>query len=81
MSSKTLTSGIAAAALIGAIGLAYAQTTTGNAAMDPATTQTTPNNAVPAAPAAMPDAATTPSSTDTTSTAAPAELPAQADRN
>jgi hypothetical protein len=90
MTSKTLTSAAAAAALIGAIGFAYAQTSdsstaapaTGTAAtVVPATPSDT--NAAPAAPAATPAAASPqqPTGAGMTSTPAPAELPAQADRN
>jgi len=93
--TKTITAAVAAAALVGAIGFAYAQTSDtatpqggGTAAMDPqapATTPATPSTDTPAAPATPADTSSTPaaapSSTDTTSTPAPAEPAAKPDRN
>ena len=75
--SKTLASLVAAAAVAGSIGLAYAQTTT----IDP----TTPT-ATPTAPATMGNqgtTTTTPSAMPTTTEPAvmQTERPAQADRN
>lgn len=72
--SKTLASAFAAAAVVGAIGMAYAQT--------PGTTTTTPadqtmQNQVTTPDSAAPAAA--PATTDTTGFQA--ERPAQADRN
>ncbi len=79
-SSKTLTSAFVAAALVGGIGLAYAQTQDPSQTMQSAPTQ----QMEPAAPAAnamtnqpSTDAAATPS----TDTSFQAERPAQADRN
>jgi hypothetical protein len=72
--SKTLTSLVAAAAVAGSIGLAYAQTTD----------MTTPP-ATPSAPATMENQGTTTTTPSTPSTTEPAgmqaERPAQADRN
>jgi len=91
--TKTITAAVAAAALVGAIGFAYAQTSDtspqgGTAAMDPqgpATTPVTPSIDTSAAPATPADTSSTPaaapSSTDTTSTPAPAEPAAKPDRN
>lgn len=79
-SSKTLTSAVVAAALVGGIGLAYAQTQDPSQSMQPAPMQ----QMQPAAPGAgtmanqpSTDAAATPS----TDTSFQAERPAQADRN
>lgn len=84
--SKTLTSAVAAAALVGAIGLAYAQTT----AVDPATTNPPANSTTvdtpvppmttrtPTAPSATTNNSAMPATrTDTM----PTERAAQADRN
>ena len=85
--SKTLTSVVAASALVGAIGLAYAQSTTTTTPAMPAdqttqnqgTTVTPSQSTMPATPSA------TPSTTTTTTTSPDAgmrmERPAQADRN
>ena len=76
--SKTLTSLLAAVAVAGSIGLAYAQTTT---------TDTTTPSATPTAPATMGNqgaTTSTPGAMPTTTEPAAgmqAERPAQADRN
>lgn len=80
--TKTLTSALAAAGLVGAIGLAYAQTTT-EPAPAPSTTQTAPpepsTSTTPTTPPASSDTGSTmstPSTSTDSSTLAP-----QADRN
>lgn len=74
--SKTLASAFAAAAVVGAIGMAYAQTP--DTTTQPASpTDTTMQNQVTTPDSAAPAAA--PSTTDTTGFQA--ERPAQADRN
>lgn len=79
--SKTLASAVAAAAVVGAIGLAYAQTP--DAATQPATPadasgQTMQNQSPPTT---TPDAMQTPAATTTDTAGFQGERPAQADRN
>ena len=74
--SKTLTSALAAVAVVGSIGLAYAQTTGTTPYTAPADTSAQPmQNQGTTTQATMP----APSTTD--STAMQTERPAQADRN
>lgn len=73
--SKTLASTVAAAAVVGAIGLAYAQTP------DPGTQPATPADTSSQTMQATPSPSTSPGmSTESPSTAV-TERPAQADRN
>lgn len=75
--SKTLASAVAAAAVVGAIGIAYAQTpdtTTQPASPTDTSSQTMQNQP------ASPDSST-PSTTAPDVSATPTERPAQADRN
>ena len=81
--TKTLTSVLAAAGLVGSIGLVYAQTTADTPTTPPAATATTPEPTpavtTPAPTATTPAPATTPSPA-----AAPSDstsLPPQQDRN
>lgn len=75
--SKTLTSAVAAAAVVGAIGLVYAQTPDTAAPAVPADTSSPPmqSQGTTTSPGSM----QTPAASD--AAALPAERPAQADRN
>jgi hypothetical protein len=82
--SKTLTSSVVAAALVGAIGFAYAQSssTEGSASPQPnsATTPMESQNTQSAPTPSTTDSSTTPAPADTSSAPAPERAP-QADRN
>ena len=71
--SKTLASAVAAAAVVGAIGLAYAQTP------DTTTAPSTPADQTMQNQGSTPS--TAPSSTTSDTAVTPTERPAQADRN
>ena len=82
--SKTLTSSVVAAALVGAIGFAYAQSSTeGSPSPQPSAAPTQMENqstqATPTTPSAT-DSSTTPAPADTSSAPQPERAP-QADRN
>jgi hypothetical protein len=73
--SKTLASAVAAAAVVGAIGMAYAQTP------DTTTQPASPTDTSSQTMQAQPADTSTPSTTSSDVSAAPTERPAQADRN
>ena len=75
--SKTLTSAVVAAALVGAIGLAYAQTQTPSQPMD----SSTPMANQPATGSMANQPATGTMGSPSSDTAMQAERPAQSDRN
>ncbi len=88
--NKSLTATVAAAALVGAIGVAYAQntdnstapagSTQNNSQMNSAQVQS-PNGAAPMSQGTLNNSSTTPSTTSVDTPAFEAERPAQADRN
>jgi len=87
--SKTLSSAVAAATIVGAVGLAYAQSTSdpatpaADSTMAPSATSpaTTPSTSTDSTTSTMPQSTTTTTQSDTSVAAPSADLQPKADRN
>lgn len=77
--SKTLAAAVAATSIVGAVGLAYAQTTSETPVPASPTTTMEPSTQAPAEGSQGTQSGATPSTSDTGSTAAPTEAPAATD--
>jgi hypothetical protein len=81
MNVKTFTTSVATAALVGALGLAYAQSSSDSAAMPPADSSLNQQPATPPTPTATSEPAVAPSESGTTTAPSPMAEPApQPDR-